>query len=490
MTDRQRIAQMSPEELQLLAQKLLRAGQSSSPDVAEASRAPTQAAVVCGPIPLTPIQKSYFDFAPVEPNYFVATVLQVCATRLSGSLIALALQHLLAHHDTLRLRFRRDQRGWHQQYSDSNEQQASFEIVDLAGASDAEQESGISQTARMHAKSLHISHGPLLRVVMFEFGPHRPQRLLLVIHHLLVDLLSLRIILEDLQTAHDQLALGGEVRLPATTAPFAAYAQKLQAYTRSAAAQGEAAYWNSLPWSAVEHLPVDHAFGENAASSVRTVIVSLSAEQTFVLTEEAPLVYRARINKVLLAALLMALTRWSGRRTIAIDVLEHGRNGSLSGLDLSRTVGWFSSEYPLVLMASAQVCSADILKAVGEQMRGVPNDGATYGALRYCSEVNPLGAIPLPEIRFNYQGKSAHQLVDDVPGESGDLVDTVAAHYGRQVRRHLLNVTSLVIGDRLRVCFEYSAALHEKKTIETLAAGFVECLQESIAHVEAARSDA
>ncbi len=173
-------------------------------------------------------------------------------------------------------------------------------------------------------------------------------RLLLVAHHLVIDGVSWRILLEDLQAAYRALRDGTRIELPEKSSSFQLWSKRIQRYIDTHAA--EQRYWHCLSDIPVD-LPCDQPDGANTVAEQSSIAIRLSRLQTEALLKEVPAAYRTRIDDVLLTALGRALCSWSGHERILIDVEGHGREALFDDVDLSRTVGWFTSLYPVVVDA-------------------------------------------------------------------------------------------------------------------------------------------
>src|SRR5262249_44095998 len=189
-----------------------------------------------------------------------------------------------------------------------------------------------------------LEAGPLWRVAWFDLGPQRPGRLLLVIHHLAVDVVSWRVLMEDLETGYRQLAAGRPIDLGSPTSSFGQWALALPAYAGSEALQQEAAWWLERSRRPSARLPVDWPGEPDGRESAQTLTVELSAELTDRLLREASRPYRMAVHEVLLTAMAQVLAEWAGRSEHRIDVEGHGREAEQvgGGLGLSRTVGSFT----------------------------------------------------------------------------------------------------------------------------------------------------
>jgi hypothetical protein len=257
--------------------------------------------------------------------------------------------------------------------------------VDLSAVPETEQESTLSAIATDLQTTLNLSSGRVVRIALFDLGTS--QRLLLVIHHLVVDGVSWRILLEDLQIAYQQLSQGQAIQLPPKTTSFKHWAERLTEYAQSEALQQELDYWLTQSRRQIAPLPVDFPGGDNTVAHSHTISISLSQEETQALLQDVPAAYQTQINDVLLTALVQAVKQWTGESLLLVDLEGHGREEIFEDVDLSRTVGWFTTLFPVLLDIGAASSLADALKTVKEQLRNVPNRGIGYG---YCA-ISVLG---------------------------------------------------------------------------------------------------
>ncbi|MGH2709543.1 MAG: condensation domain-containing protein, partial [Actinomycetota bacterium] len=284
-----------------------------------------------------------------------------------------------------------------------------FGVVDLSELAHAQQRPALEAVAGAQQASLDLSTGPLVRVVWFQLGPELPGRLLLVVHHLAVDGVSWRVLLEDFEQAYGQLSRGEAIELPPKTTAFKEWAGRLGAYGQSAAVRAELDYWREVCQEVVP-LPRDYAVEPeaNTVAAAAEVAVALSVEQTRALLQEVPPVYHTQINDVLLTALVQSMAPWTGERTLLLDLEGHGREELFEEVDLSRTVGWFTTLFPVRLALETQE-PGEALKSVKEQLRAIPRGGIGYGVLCYmCPDPevrSALHAQPPAEVCFNYLGQ-------------------------------------------------------------------------------------
>jgi non-ribosomal peptide synthase protein (TIGR01720 family) len=423
-------------------------------------------------------------------SHFNQAVLLAAERRLEWRWLEASVARLLREHDALRLRFSYDaeRAEWQQQYADAGAD-GSLPLlkIDLSAlATGPERAAAMAAAGTQLQASLDIEAGPLLRLGVFELGAGEPQRLLWCIHHLAVDGVSWRILLADWQAWYEQ-AERGDAEVPAVrSSSYGNWALALQQWAQSAEAESEAGYW--LEWGAVAPLPVDHGREGNTVATLRSVATSLSAAQTEALLQQAPAVYHTRINDLLLTALGRAFGRWSGMQQVLLEMEGHGREpleSAAEELELTRTVGWFTSLYPLRLRTDVTEEVGAAIKRTKEELRGVPRQGLSYGAVRYLSEQEELrerlAAVGRAEVSFNYLG----QLDQALPQQGwlhGAGESSGASRDESQQRSHLLDIGSSVQGGRLQVVVSYSSAVHERESIERLAESYRESLVEVIEH--------
>ncbi|MBC6433148.1 amino acid adenylation domain-containing protein, partial [Nostoc sp. HG1] len=439
--------------------------------------------LVTGTLPRTPIQHYFFEQNLPEPHHFNQSFLLSVPSDLKTELLKQVLQQLLAHHDALRLRFTQSESTWQQIHSAVTNSVA-FSHIDLSAIPESEQQAAIETKAASFQASLNLSEN-LVQVAFFHLGIDKRARLLIVIHHLVVDGVSWRILLEDLQTAYQQLAQGKAIALAAKTTSFKDWSDKLTEYAQSQALKSEVAYWLNESRAAVAPIPVDYIQGANTVEGASTVSVSLNEAQTRALLQDVPKAYNTQINDVLLTALVLVLAKWTNSSSVLFNLEGHGREDIVDGVDLSRTIGWFTTIFPVFVELGATENPADALKSVKEQLRSIPNKGIGYGLLRYLSQdakiAAQLQAFGQAEISFNYLGQfdqllntsSWMQLASESVGHSQSLQNN---------RAHLLDINSIIAGERLQIEWIYSTNIHQHATIATLAQDFVKTLQGLIAH--------
>ena len=440
--------------------------------------------LVSGQVPLTPIQQWFFEQNLPELHHFNQSVFLEVPAHLQPDLLKPAIAKLLYHHDALRLRFVHKQGQWQQYHSDDWES-FGFEVMDLSLLSSGEQLTTMAEISEVQQRSLNLEKGPLISVVFFQLGD--AGRLLIIIHHLVVDGVSWRIFLEDLLTSYHQLETGKPLELPLKTSSFKHWAEEIQNYAQNPEHKSYLDYWLKQDFPSIPHLPLDYQtdIKSNTVAHARTVSFTLGEEQTRLLLQDVPQAYNTQINDVLLTALVQAFARWTGFCDLVIDIEGHGRENVINSLSLSRTIGWFTSIFPVILTLKNIDHPGECLKSVKEQLRQIPNRGVDYGIGYY---LNPdltiqsrLRSYPKPEISFNYLGQFTRPQIGSVDWKfSKEASGSIHSPLGQ--RCHLIAINGLVVDGKLEMEWQYSENFHQKTTIENLANAYQESLEILINH--------
>ncbi|GBD49890.1 non-ribosomal peptide synthetase [Methylopila sp. Yamaguchi] len=347
--------------------------------------------------PLTPIQRWFFaQDLPNRARWNQSIVLSATGP-VDEPALAAAFQAVVVRHDAFRLRFVKDGDGWTQTFSSVDDAPA-LAVRELAD------EAALADVAEELQTGLDLACGPLVRAALARWDGGA--RLLVVIHHLVTDGVSWRILLEELETAYAQAAAGRPIALGAKPAAFSAWASRLAAFARSPEAEAQLGFWREAASGPRAFSPVRPEGADRIGDLVRHSVAF--DRTTSDRLARAPRAVRARLDELLVAALARALTSRSGVDAATIAVEGHGRDGGPAvGAEIDRTVGWFTTVHP-VRLAPGEGAPLAAFKRVKEQMRAAPDHGIGYGALRWMgSEVvrAELAALPEPDVLFNYLGR-------------------------------------------------------------------------------------
>ncbi|CAH0352358.1 non-ribosomal peptide synthetase [Aquabacterium sp. CECT 9606] len=429
---------------------------------------PTQAvsALPDGQLVLTPGQARFFAQQHPQPHHFNQGVLLKLDRPMDLHALAQALGMLSRHHDALNLRFQRgDDGNWTASLADPHGFAAPLWSRQASGPADIE---ALCQAAH---GSLDLAQGPLWRVLHITL-PDGSARLFMAAHHLVSDAISGRILLEDLQQAYRSLGDGRPVALPVATASFQAWSAQLLAMAQSPALMQEMPFWEAQTDEATE-VPCDHPAPANLNRDAHVATRLLDARFTDRLRQQATAVHGTGIDTLLLSALGRAIHRWTHLPKLVIDVEGHGRESDVAQLDLSRTVGWFTSIYP-VKLAVGQADARDTVSAVHTLLRQVPNQGIGHGVLRHLGsqQVRERLASTTASVAFSYLGRA---------GGQADLGELASEFSGQPwsdqapLSHRLQFIVSIDEESRLSWRCRFSQALYEVGTVERL---LDQCLDE------------
>ncbi|MGE6348379.1 amino acid adenylation domain-containing protein [Bacillus mycoides] len=435
--------------------------------------------IVTGEVPLTPIQYWFFEQEHSRPEHWNQSMLLRVKERLDVKLLEGAILNLLKHHDALRFRYEQLPNGTWRQRNEGTDEHSVLHVVKRNKANEQAWNKVIQEEMNITQTSFNLVTGPLMRVVYFEDTLSGNDRIFWVIHHLVVDGVSWRILLEDLQVVYNQMKQGQGVRLPAKSTSFKEWSERLQAYSDSGISKEVQDYWNERVEKETMKIPMDYPMQETTEESIDQVTRTLGVEETHALLQEVPVTHKTRINEVLLAALGQAIVDFTNQQTVSIHLEGHGREEMVEGIDLSRTVGWFTSIYPVHLNFQGTKTPIEGLKAVKDQLRQIPNRGVDYGILRYLKKELLPFYQQKPSINFNYLGQ-----FDQVFSKESLFMQetgfTFLDHAPDSKPSHLIEVIGMVKDEKLHFVWIYSREQFSRLKIQAIADGMLRHLLQLI----------
>ncbi|MEI4623585.1 non-ribosomal peptide synthase/polyketide synthase [Bacillus pfraonensis] len=425
--------------------------------------------IITGDTILTPIQQRFFAQNHPNPHHWNQSMFFRTKEKLDIVSLEKSVRNLLLHHDALRLRYERLPDGAWKQWNEGIEEQLMLTVISLDEVPEDDWHQVIQKEINIAQGSLNLHDGPLMRMVYFDEG-EKTGRLFWTIHHLAVDGVSWRILLEDLQTAYTQAIQGQKIQLPIKSTSFKEWSEKLHHYAESGISQEVLHYWEQQSEQDVVILPVDGTISDPVSAVTEEITVVLDENETRMLLQETLSTHRVQINEVLLAALVQATAECTGQPILSVDLEGHGREEIIEDVDLSRTVGWFTSIYPVHLNITSANTPIAALKAVKEQVRKIPNKGVDYGVLRYMNATlcEQLGSQHTPSISFNYLGQFDQMFSNDamfIPENEFKRLD----HASGSKRSHLIDVIGVVTDGKLQFTWVYDVGQFAKSTIQSIA---------------------
>ncbi|HEV2799875.1 MAG TPA: amino acid adenylation domain-containing protein [Pyrinomonadaceae bacterium] len=430
-----------------------------------------------GDWPLTPIQRWFFAQQMQHPAHYNQAALLSDAESLDGERLQAAVEHVLAAHEVFRLRYEQSEGDVRQQYRARAEGEETTQRrcgrADLRSLPQTAQSKVIETIAERVQESLELETGRLVCAVRFEVTGGG--RLLVVAHHLVIDGVSWRILLDQMERSYRE---GTHNDLRVQGSSFGQWARRLELEARSEETQRELAYWMKQQPRVDERVPRDFEAGANTVESSESVAVEFDAEQTEVLLREVPRRLRAQVEEVLMLGVVEALREWSGKREAVVEYEGHGRE-PLAGVDVSQTVGWFTTLFPVrfVRESEGEATIAERLREVRDQLRAVPRKGLGYGLLKYVGGGGELQGASA-EVSFNYLGQWDANLGGLF---RGGAENQGASQWGGERRSHVIDIHGSVHGGRLRMVWTYSRDVHRRETVERVAGLFRQTVEAVVA---------
>ncbi|MEN3584036.1 amino acid adenylation domain-containing protein [Streptomyces sp. ZYX-F-203] len=462
---------------------------------ADTAPAPVADADGVGDVPLLPIVHQLREDGGTIGRFNLSMLLQVPATA-DAEKLTRVLQAVLDHHDGLRLTLTRMDLGpaipalWSAQTSAPGTVDAAALIrrVDVRGTDDTALRAVIGEESDAAADRLDPDSGVMVRAVWFDAGAEQPGRLLLVVHHLVMDGVSWRVLLGDLAAAWDAVARGERPALEPVPTSLRGFAREVAEQATSPRRQAELPYWAKTLAPGAELIP--GATRTGTAGATREHVVTLPTDETRALLTTVPAAAGADVTEVLLAALRLAVSRRRQGQDgdLLVDLERHGRDG-VTDADLSRTVGWFTSLHPVRLPAAED--SLDALKQVKESVRSAPDSGAGYGMLRYLNpQLAPVFArLSTAQVLFNYFGRlPADQATDWAPAVESDALSVepdadLAMPYPLQVDAVCAETPD---GPELRATWTWpDGAMLTENDVHDLGRAWADALRELVARTAA-----
>ncbi|HEY0465991.1 MAG TPA: amino acid adenylation domain-containing protein, partial [Polyangiaceae bacterium] len=434
---------------------------------------------VLGDLPLTPIQARFFDLHPDAPAHWNQSVLLAARDELSLDAVERTLDVLVARHDALRLRFSQRDGLWTQRVAHEVERQQ-VELVELSQIQAWEE--ALAVEGERVQRSLDLARGPLLRACYFRL-PDGEGRLLLVVHHLAVDGVSWRVLLDELSHVYQQAERALPIELPPSSSPFSLWAAQLSRYAARDQLDERLQWWERM-MSGVDAAWPSFTEGNRRADASRAARWTLDRTSTELLLQHAARVYRMRIDEVLLTALAQVLSEWTGRPGLLVDLEGHGREDVLEDMDLSRTVGWFTSRFPVWLAPSASIEHG--LIDVKERLRSIPDKGLDWGLASYLAapELRARArALPRAWVSFNYLGRFDEVLGKDGHGRFGFAGEAAGDSTDPKLDLgYPLELNGMIADGILSMSFRYSPDLIAPEVVDALVANFDALVRAQLEH--------
>ncbi|MGG0119834.1 plipastatin non-ribosomal peptide synthetase PpsD, partial [Bacillus subtilis] len=458
-------------------------------------------AAVEGDVQWSPVQKWFLSQDIKEKHHFNQSVMLHRSTFVQEDALRKTLKAITCHHDALRMVFTQNEQGKWDQYnrplSHSDDALYGLQMIDLSAPDGTDGNRPYEPLIKRHVldiqQKMDLKNGPLLQAGLFHTIDG--DFLFLSAHHLVVDGISWRVLLEDLALGYRQAAGGEDIKLPPKTSSFKAYAKKLSDYAESQQLMKQLKYWREAEEYQTEALPFDHIDGTRAHEGQRsTISFTLNDKETAALLKDANSAYNTDTQDMLLASVILALRHWTNQSAFKLSLEGHGREDVLEGIDVSRTVGWFTAIYPLLVKLNADLPDSEeymvhVLKTTKDTLRRVPDKGFGYGVIKYLTppgkkDINFTGA---PEISFNYLGQFESGRTAEVPEEDAFSFSPLGA--GGDIsttwnREQPLDISAIAAEGKMTVNMTYDTTRFQHKTIEQLSETCRQFLLQLIEHCQ------
>ena len=437
---------------------------------------------------LIPIQREFLSTDSTDQHHYNQSVLLTVPENFSLDALVKIVSAIYQRHDILRLSIKSDKATYVPLTNQFSER--AVQCWDLGKLKGEMWESELARLGHEAKAGLSLADGDLFRAVLFE-GQTDQRRLLLTLHHMAVDGVSWRILLQDMETAFTQWQQQQTIELSPKTSSFQQWGEYLLDYANSDALNLEESFWLAQASEPVAALPKDREISQNdnCISDAKIVSFKLGKKQTDALLNDCSLAYRTQINDLLLSALYLALQEWSGQKIFRIDLESHGREPLTETLDLTQTLGWFTSVFPVTLALQSEASIGEVIKTVKEQLREIPDNGIGFGLLKYKTQEetsnNDFAQLigNTSEILFNYLGQfdqivnqdSAFKLAYEAAGEDVSIA--------RQ-RTHMLEFNGMVTAGQLGFSLRFNGLQHDQETMESVLKGVVSALDQIIEHCQ------
>lgn len=432
----------------------------------------------------TPIESWFLAQNFHNPNYYNQSVLLDFKIPPDTSLLARALTRIMEHHDGLRLNYNKEKNCFYFNNELLNKP-ITVDTIDLSRVPEAELDKRLQREGQAIKAGMDITGGHLLRAVHFKTGVDE-HKLLLTLHHVVVDGYTWRIFLEQLYELYTAMKDKKSKEMPQKTASLHDWYDALVMYRESAEAEKEKEYWLKIEAASREFsLPYDRP-PQQADWRIENQAVlgsGLDANETEFLLKDAHETYKTDVQILTAAALVRMLRKWTGSHAVTLELESHGRTfeGHGDDIDNSKTTGWFTAIYPLLVNRDDRTIG-DEIKSVKEAIRKVPNSGIGYGVMKYMTETGNDMTTGRAQVRFNYLGQFGEEV-------ENPLFSYCATPTGPDVdpENHMtaaIEINAMILGGMFQASFLYNKEVFDQPSIESFKDSFISNLQEILEHIK------
>ncbi|NHN25923.1 amino acid adenylation domain-containing protein [Flavobacterium jejuense] len=430
--------------------------------------------VVSGSVELSPIQRWFFNNSSIDQHYFNQSSMIHFKKSITSDTVFEIFTKIFEHHDALRIVFNRDNGRINQENIGLN---FPISLEEKYFDNDDEVNKLILKESNRIQASIDLENGPLIKLGLFQTV--EGSQLLIVIHHLVVDGVSWRILFEDIKTLYNQILNKQKLTLPLKTDSFQKWSKSLTEYTKTDIYEKAKLYWHSLSNKNIDLMKRDFQEGINMFSDHCRESFKLKSKYTSKLLGDVHKTFGTQINDILLTALLLSIHKQFGLKSLLIDLEGHGREDIIQGINTSRTIGWFTSIYPVILEKNEKGLN-DQIKTVKEHLKKIPNNGIDYLLNKYFQETDNQEFRNKNEVKsqisFNYLGQLSsdyESFFTTQEGKGNEVSLNMSQNYD-------WNIIGFVSNGEFALNLVYSKQQYKKETINAFMNTYKSCLEEVI----------
>ncbi|MBN2534004.1 MAG: SDR family NAD(P)-dependent oxidoreductase, partial [Spirochaetales bacterium] len=434
-------------------------------------------AAVTGKIDFIPIQKWFMETVKFGRSYFNMSVVCFRHDGFVETYVKTVFKKIIEHHDAFRIVLSDDDSGLISK--DVNEVSVTLSVYTIR--KDEDINVCINTIGTGLQSGIDVYNGPLFKLglVKSENGDY----LIIITHHLIMDTISLRIVLEDFDKGYTLAVEGKEIRFPGKTHSFKAWSEFLHHYGNSKKVIDEFPYWQNV---CRQNSPVKEEIPAAKVKDNKQIQTQIDDEYTRLLLNRVNSTYNTEINDILLCALALAFNKTPGIKKIVINLEGHGREEIEGYINVRRTTGWFTCQYPFLLECDGGQDLGFHIQRIKEALRKVPYKGIGYGILRYLSPATEIDSKTLditPSVSFNYLGQfdtSMHTLGFDIT----PLIPGSNIHPESE-QLYILNIVGYIANNRLTISFDYNQQVYDEDSIGLCMIHYKKYLKDIIDHCTA-----
>lgn len=437
----------------------------------------TKIASVVGHVALTPIQHWFFEVHTNAPHYWNQIVKVSKIGSVSSSIIAEVTHALISYHDSLRLSFLNSDNRWQAKVLEVGVQKG-FYPYDLTNLEDVDaQQVEINEVLRSLQEECDLADGDLFKVLFFDCGKLQQNIVFILAHHLVVDMVSWNSIFGDFSAAIEQKLSGGHIAFKKKTANIRTWSEYLLNKAKAGDIYKEQPFWSAQACN-TDDWPKDFVQHETVylEKTIRSKFGIVSEEQSSMLLTKANQAYNTKVEDLLIATLVDTVCDWGNLKEFCIGLERHGRTLENDEIDISNTIGWFTSFFPVKFKRDGVIDVGNTIKGVKESLRSIPNDGIGFGILKYLSK----DEVPLdfsaynPQLVFNYLGNLGGKYEDS---EIQYRFHPEGNRDERSERTYAIEINAYAIEGKIHLNWRYSADVYKEETIAKLVEQYLDNLK-------------